>query len=137
MEWLTDYTMADVIDLKTMAKPWYCLHEDLSQKHNMTTVEVMYHFFCFALLHPWKGIDKFQLEEGRYLVDAHDLSYEDVKGDIFFEARNKTKAFALFLDNNPQFLFQYRAGVQLVKNLAKKAAEEHKCYAENMGLHYI
>ncbi len=113
MEWLTDYTMADVIDLKTMAKPWYCLHEDLSQKHDMMTVEVMYHF-CFALLHPGKGIDEFQLDKGRYLVEAHDLSYNDVKGDVFFEARKRTKAFGLFLDNNPQFLFQYRAGMWLI-----------------------
>ncbi len=96
-----------------------------------------YHFFCFALLHPGKGIDEFQLDKGRYLVEAHDLLYNDVKGDIFFEARKRTKAFGLFLDNNPQFLFQCRAGMQLVKNLAKKAAEEHKCYAESIGLRYI
>ncbi len=56
MMWLMDYTMAHMSDLKTMAKPWYCLHEDLSQKHNTTTVKAMYHFFCFALLHPQKGI---------------------------------------------------------------------------------
>ncbi len=34
MTWLTDYTLAEVSDLKTMAKPWYCLHKDLSQKHD-------------------------------------------------------------------------------------------------------
>ncbi len=108
MEWLTDYTMEDVADLKTMVKPWYCLYEDLSQKLDMTTVEAMYHFFCFTLLHPGKGVDEFQLDEGQYLVEAHDLLYNDIKGEVFFEARKRTKAFGLFLDNNRQFLFHYR-----------------------------
>ncbi len=64
MTWLTDYTTADMSDLKMMAKPWYCLHEDLSQRHDTTTVEAMYHFFCCPLLHPGKGIAEFHLDEG-------------------------------------------------------------------------
>ncbi len=91
---------------------------------------------CIILLHPGKGVDEFQLTEGRYLVEAHDLSYNDVRGNVFFEARKRTKALGLFLDNNPQFLFQYGAGMRLVKNLAKKAAKEQKRYAESMGLSY-
>ena len=34
-----------------------------SQGHDTTTVEAMYHF-CFALLHPGKGIDEFHLDDG-------------------------------------------------------------------------
>ncbi len=122
--WLTDYIMADVSDLKTMAKPWYCIHEALTQGHDTTTVEAMYHFFCFALLHPGKSISEFRLDEGRYLVEAHKLAFNDVKGDVYCEARKRTKAFGLFLDNNPQFLFRYRAGMRLLRNLAQKAVEE-------------
>ncbi len=64
MTWLTDYTVADVSDLKTMAKPWYCLHEDLSQGHDTTTLKAMYNLFCFAVIPPpppGKGIDEFHL----------------------------------------------------------------------------
>ncbi len=79
-------------------------------------------------------IDEFHLDEGRYLVEAHNLSFSDIKGKVFFETRKRTKALGLFLDNNPQFLFQYRAGMWLVKNLAQKSVEEHKCYNNYMGL---
>ncbi len=137
MTWLTDYTMADVSDLKTMAKPWYCIHEGLSQGHDTTTVEAMYHFFCYALLHPGKGIDEFHLDEGRYLVEAHELSFNDIKGDVYYEARKRTRAFGLFLDNNPQFLFQYRAGMRLLRNLAQRSVEEQRRYHNYTALNYI
>ncbi len=126
MRWLTDYIMADISDLKTMAKPWYCIHDALTQGHDTTTVEAMYHFFCFALLHPGKSISEFHLDEGRYLVEAHELAFNDVKGDVYYEARRRTKAFGLFLDNNPQFLFRYRAGMRLLRNLAQKSVEEQR-----------
>ncbi len=69
-------------------------------------------------------------------MEAHNLVYHDVKGDILFEARKRTKVLVLFLDNNPTFLFQYRAGMRLVRSLAKKAADKHKQYANSMGLNY-
>ncbi len=137
MTWLTDYTTADVLDLKTMAKPWYCIHEGLSQGHDTTTVEAMYHFFCFTLLHPGKGIDQFHLDEGRYLMEAHQLSFNDIKGDVYYEARKRTRAFRLFLDNNPQFLFQYRAGMRLLRNLAQRSVEEQRHYHNYTALNYI
>ncbi len=137
MKWLTRYTMADVTNLKMMPKPWYCLHEDLTQSHGTTTIETTYHFFCFALLHPGKGINEFQLDQGWYLMEVHDLAYNNIKGDVLFKARKRPKALGLFLDNNSTFLFQYRVGMHLVKNLAKKAAEEHKWYVDSMGLNYL
>ncbi len=137
MTWLTDYTMADVSDLKTMAKPWYCIHEGLSQGHDTTMVEAMYHFLCFALLHPGKGINEFHLDEGRYLVEAHELSFNNIKGDVYYEARKRTRAFGLYLDNNPQYLFQYRAGMRLLRNLAQRSVEEQRRYHNYTALNYI
>ncbi len=62
----------------------------------------------------------------------HDLSYNDVKGDIF-KAAKRTKAQGLFLDNNPSFLFQYRAGMRMVKNLAWRAEGERRRYNYESG----
>ncbi len=137
MELLTDYTMMDIVDLKTMAKPWYGLNEDLTQQHDTVTVETLYHFFCFALLNPQEGIDELHLDEKRYLINAHDLLYNDVKGDVLFESQKRTKALGLFLGSNPAFLFQYRAGMRLVKNLAQKAADKQRRYADDLGLNYL
>ena len=59
------------------------------------------------------------------------------KGEVYYEARKRTRAFRQFLDNNPQFLFQYGAGMRLVKNLAQKSIEEQKCYHNYTGLNYV
>ena len=70
-------------------------------------------------------------------MEAHKLSFNDIKGEVYYEARRRTRAFGLFLDNNPQFLFQYRAGMRLLRNLAQRSVEEQRRYHNYTALNYL
>ncbi len=103
------------------AAPWYSAQGQRSQCHDTTTIEVMYHFFCFALLNTGRGIHQFHMDNDDYMDDAHELSYGHMRGNIFKEAAKRTKALGLFLDNNSSFLFQDKAGLYRVRMLSSRA----------------
>ena len=69
MDWLAQYWVTKAIDLKAAAVCWYSAQEQRSQCHDTMTIEVMYHFFSFALLNPKEGIHQFQMDSDKY-IDA-------------------------------------------------------------------
>ncbi len=124
MDWLVRYRFTKVDELKRAATPWYSAQERKNQCHDTATIEVMYHFFCFALHYPRKGIHQFHMEEDSYMEDALDLSCRRIGSDLYRTAAMRTKALGLFLDNNPSFLFQYTAGLQWMRALSDKAISQ-------------
>ncbi len=104
MNWVTQYHHTKTVDLKAAATPWYSTQERRSQCHNTVVIEVMYHFFSFALLRPKEGIQQFRMDTDKYINGVSNLMWGHVRGDILTEATKRTKALGLFLDNNPSFL---------------------------------
>ena len=71
---------------------------------------------------PREGYRRVPPDSSRYLIEAHKLSFNNIKGKVYYKTRKRTRAFGLFLNNNWQFLFQYRVDMRLPKNLAQKSA---------------
>ncbi len=45
MDWIINFTMTDISNLKSKLMPWYCMHGMFSHYHDTTTLEAMNHSF--------------------------------------------------------------------------------------------